>query len=321
MEARFGIEAVGPAMVDFSRKRKGGLSLEGRDAEIYDWKTSKKVCGSSTRSGEDQENVSPSGCGEVNNNNNNNKHSYVHSMDTPATTTEAEVAALAAGASATSVVGMDSPSSNRSVFSKSQEQEQQQQELKDQQQQQMRIHMQQQMEMEIQGAVVSPGSFCEIQKTEASLPVDDAQPMKRPLVLSDYYSFQRPLYELMPDSNDSLCKSKIDSGCRSSSGLNGIHNQSASGGVTLEQAMDMEVENITTEPTQQDSTCPKCRQLFGEGGLVTPKPCSFCLKQYCSEQCLSACGRCTDVFCTNCSTPNYSHMPGNILCLECSYAL
>jgi len=129
--------------------------------------------------------------------------------------------------------------------------------------------------------------------------------LRRPSVLSDYYAFQRPMYELMHSS-----PAKPRRGDGSTRGGRGSETHQ----VALGDAMDMEVE-----PTQQDSSCPACSRSFGASDGRLTKKCAFCMKTCCEGSCLAPCDLCREDFCKNCSTPNY-HIPhGQFICIDCSY--
>ena len=130
-----------------------------------------------------------------------------------------------------------------------------------------------------------------------------ANVMRRPAVLSDYYSFQRPMYELMQSPVSAHPRPKTV-----------LHSATAGGHqIALGDAMDMEVE-----PMQQDSSCPTCSRSFGASDAKLSKMCNFCMKIFCEGTCIAACDMCREEFCKNCSTPNYKMPHGQFVCIDCS---
>ena len=145
--------------------------------------------------------------------------------------------------------------------------------------------------------------------------------VRRPVILSDYYSFQRPLYELAhTNQNATILQSSIST--------RGIETTQ----VALETTLNMEV--VDSEPIQRDAFCSTCLSSFSSDNQQLqqeakshpqqikyskqPKACNFCMKSYCEDTCLLPCDMCSEYFCRNCSTPNHHISHGGIFCIECS---
>ena len=169
---------------------------------------------------------------------------------------------------------------------------------------------------------------------------------RKPLILSDYYSFQRPMYELMHEPNPSSHRTSSSS---ESNMLMSTMLPDTAVKNNINNALDMEVEG-SQEPMQQDSSCPTCNQIFSVSSsspspssssaaaaaaviasssssqqekhhVALPKACNFCMKNYCHDTCLLPCDTCSEAFCRNCSTPNYATSHGCICCLDCSQSM
>ena len=143
----------------------------------------------------------------------------------------------------------------------------------------------------------------------------DPLPVKKTLVLSDYYSFQRPVWLRNEDKRATTPAFN--------SRVSGIFEINKRGAV-----LNMEVDD--SEPIQRDAVCSTCLSSFGistqqsqlqqqdVANSKQPKSCYFCMKSYCEDTCVLPCDMCAEFFCRNCSTPNYDIAHGGIHCIECS---
>lgn len=71
-----------------------------------------------------------------------------------------------------------------------------------------------------------------------------------------------------------------------------------------------------SEPMMTDDSCQCCGRLVNEKDIEIPSRCYFCIK-LCCPRCFITCEVCLDLFCTHCSTQNYSQDFVRSLCLDC----